>query len=133
MLLNMCSVILRLYPSAPADVKVSGTPTVSSAVINWTVIPNAKAYIVRYGVNGVDAANDRLHYTETPNFTINDTVFAGTLKGLKLNVYVASLQSTYTGVGYDGATAEIKKANEGMAKEQPKEWSTLTQITYPNS
>lgn len=131
----MHSVTLYRYPDAPSDLKAENV-TASSVKLSWTAAPLAKSYVIRYGVQGEVA--DRLHYSETPTFTLNDSVFAGTLAGETLNITVASFFNTYDGKkpdgsDYDGATAEIKKANEAMAEAKPEKWSNIITVNFPAS
>ena len=122
-------------PSAPALV-TAGTPTATSVALTWAPVADTKAYIVRYAVDG--EINDRVHYTEVPNFTLNNTIFNGTLAGLKLNITVGSLSSTHDGLkpdgsSYDGLTPEIQKANEGMVVDKPSNWAPVISVTFPAS
>ena len=93
-----------------------------SANITWDAVTGAKSYVIRYGVG--TAVADRLHYSETPNFVLNDAVFAGTLAGLELHVFVEAYPKIY-----DGAD-EIEKANNAM-KDTRGAWSQMLTINYP--
>lgn len=131
----MRSVILHRYPNALSDVKAENL-TASSVKLSWTPSPLAKSYVIRYGVQGEVA--DRLYYSETPGFTLNNTVFGGTLAGVSLNVEVASFFNTYDGKkpdgsDYDGDTLEIKKANNAIADAKPEKWSNIVHIDFPAS
>ena len=94
----------------------------TSADIAWTASTGAESYVIRYGVDG--QTNDRLYYSETSSFVLNDTVFGGTLAGQKINVCVEAYAKTYTG------TTEIDQANNAM-KDTADNWSTVLTIDYP--
>lgn len=102
----------------------SSDVTASSANITWNPVDGAQSYVIRYGVDG--QPNDRLHYSETSNFVINDEVFAGTLAGQTLNFFVQAFAKTYAGAD------EIEKANNAM-KDNADIWSEGLQISFTDS
>ncbi|EAC9524666.1 hypothetical protein FG285_02355 [Listeria monocytogenes] len=69
--------------------------------------------------------NDRLHYSETASFTLDDAVFAGELAGLKVNVYIQAFEKIYTGAD------EIAKANAAML-DNADVWSNVCTIDFPS-
>lgn len=110
-----------LRPNAPRNLKAENIAA-SSADLSWDSVQGAKSYVIRYGVGS--AAADRLHYSKTPSFTLNDTVFAGTLAGLELHVFIQSFSKTYTGAD------EIEQANNAM-KDNADVWSEMLTVNFP--
>ncbi|EAD0080280.1 hypothetical protein D7094_14005 [Listeria monocytogenes] len=92
--------------------------------LTWEDTPNAKSYVIRYGVDG--QPNDRLHYSEAPNFTLTDAIFTGTLAGQKLNFYIQAFEKTYPGKD------EITKANNAMA-DNVDIWSDVCTVDFPTT
>lgn len=131
----MRSVIQRRYPDVPSDLKAENV-TANSVKLSWTPVQLAKSYVIQYRVQG-DVVN-QVYYSETPSFTLNDTVFDGTLAGQTLNFAVTSYFNTYDGKksdgsNYDGATISVKKANEAMEDIKPEEWSNVVTVDFPAS
>ncbi|EAG1699938.1 hypothetical protein BBW78_00140 [Listeria monocytogenes] len=117
--------LLLLNPNAPRKVtnvkSTNITPT--GADISWNSVTGANSYVIRYGVDG--QTNDRLHYSETASFRLDDAVFAGELAGLKVNVYIQAFEKIYTG------SDEIAKANAAMV-DNADVWSNVCTIDFPS-
>lgn len=91
--------------------------------MTWDKVNGAKSYVIHYGVKG--SAADRMHYTETNSFTLNDVIFNGTLAGVQLDVYVQTFNEVF-----DGST-EIEQAENANIHGHGSEWSIKLEINFP--
>ncbi|KXS79264.1 hypothetical protein AWI85_06000 [Listeria monocytogenes] len=100
--------------------------TASSAKLKWIPVTGAKSYVLHYAVDDSDPhAAIYMHYTETPEFTLNDTVFNAPLTGKKLYIYIQSYNKTFAGAD------EIQQAQSANSTGNGSSWSDVLIIDFP--
>lgn len=117
----------KTSPPAPTGV-VNNSSTATELKINWTAVPNAKAYVIHYIDKSTTNPSELtlMGYSETPNWSLTSAAHGSAITGKKFTVTV----QTYDELGV-GSTPVEKAAylHDGNFLGSP--WSNLVTITLP--